>query len=158
MRVDSFVPPKREPVRRTHFVHGAAPREVYDVVVDFEAYPRLFTELTATRVIERDGGRVRVEFNVQVVIPARYVLDLTCDPEALTVEWTFVEGKVVTHSAGGWRFRGADGGTWIEYFASLEVRAPLPGFVLRKISDAIVSLSLPAMFAAITREVGTRRR
>jgi ribosome-associated toxin RatA of RatAB toxin-antitoxin module len=147
-----------EPVRRTHLVPQATPAEVYAVVVDFAAYPKLFSEFTSTRVIETAGKRLRVEFNVQVVMPARYVLDLVCDAEALTVDWTFVEGTIISDSRGSWRFVPEGSATRIDYSAALEVNAPLPGFVLRKISNAIVSASLPAMFAAITREVAARKR
>ena len=147
-----------EPVSRTHFVPRATPAEVYAVVVDFPAYPKLFPEFTGTRVIETAGNRKRVEFNVQVVMPARYVLDLVCDEQAHTVDWTFVEGNIISDSRGSWRFTAQDGGTRIDYSAALEVNAPLPGFVLRKISNAIVSASLPAMFASITREVAARQR
>jgi ribosome-associated toxin RatA of RatAB toxin-antitoxin module len=147
-----------EPVRRTHHVANAEPREVYAVVVDFAAYPRLFPEIKAARVLEAEGSRVRVEFKVQVVVPARYVLDLTCDAQRLRVDWTYVEGEVVTNSQGGWRFMAEGQGTRLEYFASLSVDAPLPGFVLRKITDFVVATSLPAMFAAVTREVSARRR
>jgi len=147
-----------EPVRRTHLVPQATPAEVYAVVVDFPAYPKLFPEFTSTRVIETAGNRQRVEFNVQVVMPARYVLDLVCDAGAHTVDWTFVEGTIISDSRGSWRFLPEGDSTRIDYTAALEVNAPLPGFVLRKISNAIVSASLPAMFAAITREVAARKK
>ena len=147
-----------EPVRKTHLVPQSTPAEVYAVVVDFPAYPRLFPEFTGTRVIETAGNRQRVEFKVQVVMPARYVLDLVCDANAHTVDWTFVEGNIISDSRGNWRFTQEGTGTRIDYTANLEVNAPLPGFVLRKISNAIVSASLPAMFASITREVAARKR
>jgi len=147
-----------EPVHRTHLVPQSTPADVYAVVVDFPAYPRLFSEFTKVRVIETAGNRQRVEFNVQVVMAARYVLDLVCDPSALTVDWTFVEGNIISDSRGSWRFTAQTGGTRIDYSAALEVNAPLPGFVLRKISNAIVSASLPAMFTSITREVAARKR
>jgi ribosome-associated toxin RatA of RatAB toxin-antitoxin module len=146
-----------EPVNRTHFVPQATPAQVYAVVVDFPAYPRLFPEFTRVSVMETVGNRRRVEFNVQVVMPARYVLDLVCDDQAHTVDWTFVEGTIISDSRGKWRFTADQGGTRIDYAAALEVNAPLPGFVLRKISNAIVSASLPAMFTAITKEVAARR-
>jgi ribosome-associated toxin RatA of RatAB toxin-antitoxin module len=147
-----------EPVSRTHLCPQATPAEVYSVVVDFSAYPKLFPEFTSTRVIETAGNRQRVEFNVQVVMPARYVLDLVCDASAHTVDWTFVEGKIISDSRGSWRFTPEGSGTRIDYTAALEVNAPLPGFMLRKISNAIVSASLPAMFASITREVAARKK
>jgi carbon monoxide dehydrogenase subunit G len=85
------------------------------------------------------------------------VLDLVCDGDAYTVDWTFAEGEVVTDSQGSWRFVAEGGGTRVDYSAALEVRAPLPGFVLRKITDAVLSASIPAMFSAITREVAARK-
>ena len=35
----------REPVHRTHFVARAVPADVYAIVTDFPAYPRLFPEI-----------------------------------------------------------------------------------------------------------------
>jgi ribosome-associated toxin RatA of RatAB toxin-antitoxin module len=147
----------REPVHRRHHVAGARPREVYDVVVDFPAYPRLFPELKEARVLRTDGEVVRVEFRAQVVLPVRYVLDLTCRPEAPSVDWRFVEGEIVTDSTGSWRFTAEGDGTTIDYRAALDVRAPLPGFVLRKVTDGLVAASVPAMFASLERELRRRR-
>lgn len=147
----------RTPVERSHLIAGATPREAYDVVVDFEAYPRLFPEFKAVRVIATESNRRRVEFRAQVVLPVRYVLDIVCDPDAPAVDWTFVEGEVVKDVVGRWRFQAQGDGVRLDYRASMDVDAPLPGFVLRKVTDGLVSLSLPAMFAAITREVRERR-
>jgi ribosome-associated toxin RatA of RatAB toxin-antitoxin module len=150
----------REPVRRRHHVPRATPRQVYDVVVDFPAYPRLFPEIKEARVLSTNGPVVRVEFRAQIVLPIRYVLDLTCSgPDAAppTISWTYVEGEIVTNSAGGWRFTPAGDGTDVEYNVSLDVKAPLPGFMLRKVTDGLVSASIPAMFTSLEREVRRRQ-
>jgi ribosome-associated toxin RatA of RatAB toxin-antitoxin module len=147
----------REPVHRTHFVARAAPPEVYAVVTDFPAYPRLFPEFKQTRVVSTTGNVVRVEFRAEVVIAVRYVLDLTCDPGPLTVDWTFVEGEIVTGSTGAWRFTASGDATVIDYRAALDVKAPLPGFILRRVTDGLVAASLPNMFASIEREVRARQ-
>jgi ribosome-associated toxin RatA of RatAB toxin-antitoxin module len=148
----------REPVRRRHVVRNATPREIYEVVVDFEAYPRLFPDFKATRLLSSSGDVHRVEFRAQAaVLAVRYVLDLTCRPDAPSVDWTFVEGEIVTNSTGSWRFAAQGPDTVIDYTASLDVRAPLPGFVLRKVTDGLVSVSVPAMFASIEREVRRRK-
>jgi ribosome-associated toxin RatA of RatAB toxin-antitoxin module len=128
------------------------------VVTDWAAYPRLFPEVKAIRILATEGNRTRVEFRAQVVIPVRYVLDLVCDPEPTIIDWTYVEGEIVTGSTGGWRFvSDGAGGTTVDYFVSMEVRAPLPGFVLRKVTDALVAAAIPNMFSSITREVAARR-
>jgi ribosome-associated toxin RatA of RatAB toxin-antitoxin module len=147
----------REPVQRSHFIAAAAPGEVYRVVVDFSAYSRLFPEIKSARVLSSAPPVERVEFRVQMVLPVRYVLDLSCDAEVPSVDWRFVEGEVVTDSTGSWRFGAERGGTRLDYRAALDINAPLPGFVLRKITDGLVGASLPRMFASIEDEVKRRR-
>lgn len=132
------------------------PAAAYAVVVDFAAYPRLFPEIKSARVLSTMGKRVRVEFRGNIVLPFRYVLDLDCDGSALTVDWRYVEGEVVKNSEGGWRFTAEGGGARVEYKVAMEISAPVPGFLLRKITDGLVALSLPAMFASVEREAKAR--
>jgi len=136
---------------------GIDPAAVYAVVVDFAAYPRLFPEIKETRVLGVEGSRVRAEFRGNIVLPFRYVLDLDCDPERLRVDWRYVEGEVVKNSEGGWRFTPAGDGTRVEYRVAMEISAPVPSFLLRKITDGLVALSLPAMFASVEREARRRQ-
>ena len=143
----------RPPVERTHLIRGVEPRKVYDLVTNFEAYPRLFPELKAVRILERRPPVMRVEFRAEVVLTVRYVLDLVCNAEALTIDWTFVEGEIVTDSVGGWRFTAVPEGTRVEYRAGMTIKAPLPSFIIRRATDALVAASIPGMFTAIEREV-----
>jgi ribosome-associated toxin RatA of RatAB toxin-antitoxin module len=135
---------------------SVSPAAAYAVVVDFPAYPRLFPEIKAARVLATEGKRVRAEFRGNIVLPFRYVLDLDCDAEALTVDWRYVEGEVVKSSEGGWRFSAEGNGARVEYKVAMEIAAPVPGFLLRKITDGLITLSLPAMFAAVEREALAR--
>jgi ribosome-associated toxin RatA of RatAB toxin-antitoxin module len=146
-----------KPVRHSALMAGVSPAEVFAVVADFPAYPRLFPEIKQARVLRSEASKVRVEFRGNLVLPFRYVLDLDCDAQAGTVTWTYVEGEMVKDSTGGWRFVAEAGGTRVDYQVALRIEAPVPGFLLRKITDGLVSLSLPAMFASIEREVGRRR-
>ena len=147
----------REPVHRSHFIAQATPADVYAIVVDFPAYPRLFPELKAARVVATNPPVIRVEFRAQMVLPVRYVLDLTCVPDVPSVDWVYVEGEVITDSTGGWRFTAEPGGTRVDYQVAMDVRAPLPGAILRKITDGLVSASLPRMFLSIEAEARRRR-
>lgn len=145
-----------EPVRRTQVFAKTAPRAVFDTVVDFEAYPRFFKEIQAAKVLSRQGSVVRADFKVPLMLPVRYVLDLDCNPETLSITWTFVEGDIVTNNQGAWHFSSVGEDTRVDYEVSLAVKAPVPGFVLRKVTDSLVSASLPGMFKALEAEV--RRR
>ncbi len=146
------------PVTRSVHMSGLSVADVFSVVVDFPAYPRLFPEIKAARVLSSDGRRVRAEFRGNIVLPFRYVLDLDCNPGALTVDWRYVEGEVVKNSEGGWRFAAEGDGTRVDYSVTTEISAPVPGFILRKITDGLVALSLPAMFASIEREARARAK
>jgi ribosome-associated toxin RatA of RatAB toxin-antitoxin module len=146
------VPADPAAVRHSAVLPGLSPAQVYAVVVDFEAYPRLFPEIKAARVLEVEERIRRVEFRGKIVLPFRYVLDLDCDAEAGRVTWSYVEGEVVKDSAGGWRFAAEGGGARVDYEVRLRIEAPVPGFLLRKITDGLVALSLPAMFEALRRE------
>ena len=145
------------PVRRSHLARGATPAELYAVVTDFDAYPRLFREMKSVTVQERVDRRIRVEFKLEMVVAIRYVIDLVCDPEAHTVDWTYVEGEVVTGSEGAWRFVPEQDGTRMDYRVAITIKAPLPGFVIRRMTDALVSASLPSMLASVEAEAGRRR-
>ncbi len=152
------VPVPIVPVSRTAVMPSVSPAAAYSVVVDFAAYPRLFPEIKEVRVLATEGKRVRAEFRGNIVLPFRYVLDLDCDPEALTVDWHYVEGEVVKNSEGGWRFTAEGDGVRVEYKVAMDIAAPVPGFLLRKITDGLVSLSLPAMFASVEREALLRTK
>ena len=144
-------------MRHSALMAGLSPAEVFAVVVDFPAYPRLFPEIKQVRVLSSEAGKVHAEFRGNLVLPFRYLLDLDCDAQARTVTWTYVEGEMVKDSTGGWRFTAEAGGTRVEYEVALRIEAPVPGFLLRKITDGLLTLSLPAMFASIEREVERRK-
>jgi ribosome-associated toxin RatA of RatAB toxin-antitoxin module len=150
-------------VHKRHLLTRTTPAEVYGIVTDFAAYPRLFPEIKQTRVVSpaaaaADGKVVtRVEFRAQVVMPVRYVLDLACDPASHAIDWTFVEGEIITNSVGSWRFSPDGDGTTIDYRVALDLKAPVPAFVLRKVTDGLVAASIPSMFTAIEREVRKRQ-
>ena len=63
-------------VERTHFLAGVTPRELFDIVTDYDHYPRFFPEFTGVRVVSRDGDKVRVEFRAKMVKEVRYTLDI----------------------------------------------------------------------------------
>lgn len=145
------------PVRRSQFARGATPAGLYAVVTDFPAYPRLFREIKSAQVLSVEGNRHRVEFKLEMVVAIRYVLDLVCDPQTQKVDWSYVEGEVVTGSTGSWRFSPEADGTRMDYQVALTIKAPLPGFVIKRVTDALVTASLPSMMAAIEKEAAARR-
>ncbi len=146
-------------VNRETVIAGATPRELYDVVVDYESYPRFFKDFTRCVVRGRKGAVWTVGFFARVVKGVSYTLAIEHDEEALTTRWTFVKGKLVSDSKGGWRFSEAPGGARIDYEAEIEVKAPLlPRMIKNKIQDMILNKSIATMFTQLEAEAKRRRR
>ncbi len=144
-----------ETITREHIIKGMPPRPVFDIVIDYACYPRIFPELIAARVLSEDGGRKQVEFRARVVVEVRYVLDIVHDPDKLTTSWTFIEGDGVSDSVGGWQLSG-ERDTHIKDHAGMAIWAPLPKFVTNKVSNAWMGSTIPNMFRALEREAHAR--
>lgn len=147
-----------ETIERETVIRGVLPRALYEIVTDYPCYPRIFPEFTGCRVVREMGATKRVEFRARVVVEVRYVLDIVQDPERLATRWSFVEGDVVSDSVGGWAFLAEGEDTKIHYHAGMAVKAPLPKFVINKISNALMGSSIPNMFQAVEREARARSR
>lgn len=84
----------------------ATPEQCFDVIVDFEAYPKWASGITSARVLERDREGVgrRVEFVIEIPLrKIRYVLEYDYRrPNRLT--WRSVDGDVRSIQ-GEYRFR-----------------------------------------------------
>jgi ribosome-associated toxin RatA of RatAB toxin-antitoxin module len=146
-----------ETIAREHVIRGVQPRALYDIVTDYACYPRIFPEFTGVKVVAENGSRKQVEFRARVVVEVRYVIDIVHDPEKLSTRWTYVTGEVVSDSAGGWDFAPSGAGdTLIRYHAGMAIRAPLPKFVINKVSNALMGTSIPNMFRAVEREAHAR--
>jgi len=144
-------------VTREAEIEGLTPKELYDVVTDYESYPRFFTDFTGVTVHEKQDAVWTVEFRAKVVKEISYTLRIEHDHEGLKTRWTFLRGKLVSDSRGGWTFSEVPAGARIDYEASIEVNAPLPGFVKKKIQDAILNRSIATMFDQLEREARRRR-
>jgi ribosome-associated toxin RatA of RatAB toxin-antitoxin module len=147
-----------ETIEREHTIHGVHPRAVYDIVTDYACYPRIFPEFTSCRVVEQRGATRRVEFRARVIVEVRYVIDIVHEPAQLSTRWSFVQGEVVSDSEGGWSLVGDDRATRCRYRAGIAVKAPLPKFVINKVSNALLGTSIPNMFRALEREALARAK
>jgi len=146
-------------VERQTTIQGVEARELYDVVTDYEAYPNYFKDFTRCKIHQKDGDVWTVEFFAKVIKEVSYTLRIEHDPEALETRWTFVRGKLVSDSKGGWSFTDLEGGgARIDYDAEIEVKAPLiPRRIKDKIQDMILNKSIGSMFTQLEAETKRRR-
>lgn len=118
---------------QTYSTQVAAPVDVcFEVLTDFEAYPRWSSPITSCRVLERhpDGLPKRVEFQLDMTIKViRYVLEYTYDrPRGAT--WKLVEGDV-KDVVGSYTFEAAAGTTRASCTQEIDLGFWLPGFLKR---------------------------
>lgn len=141
-----------EVIKRDHHV-DAPPRQVYDVVTDYENYPSFFKEFKEATILDREDGALIVEFTCDYGMKVSYTLRIEHDEEQLKTSWTYV-GGALKNSIGGWHFvDDGKGGTEVHYHIGAEVSIMVP----KMISNRLISHSIPKMFEQLDEEV-TRRK
>jgi ribosome-associated toxin RatA of RatAB toxin-antitoxin module len=130
------------------------PRAVYDVVTDYEGYPRFFPEFRQATILDRDGGALVVEFTADYGKELSYTLRIEHDEARLATHWTYVGGDL-KDSRGGWRFLDAGGGrTRAVYDLDVQVGFLVPKMIVQKLTR----MNVPRMFDQLRAEVARRKR
>lgn len=130
----------------------APPRAVFEVITDFEAYPRIFPEFREVEVLEDEGEEAVVRFRAHFGIDLDYTLRIKRSFPA--VSWTLVEGDL-KDSQGSWSLVAeGEGTTRVTYRLAAAVGFYVPRFV----SDRLVAASLPPTLDKLAAEVARRLR
>lgn len=135
---------------------GASTKEIfncsvdqfYKIVSDYEKYPEFLSEVKDCKIIETQGVRKLVEFQVAVVKTFTYRLWLT-EEAPRKIHWNLDSGDVFKESVGKWELSDLDGRTEAYY----EVDAKFKVFVPSPIAKALVNVNLPNMMAAYKKRV-----
>ncbi|MEO0335566.1 MAG: SRPBCC family protein, partial [Pseudomonadota bacterium] len=115
----------------------------YEVVSDYENYPKFLDEVQSCRIIERDGDKALVEFKVKVVKEFTYRLWIQ-EEKPKGISWTFESGDIFKVSNGQWKLE--DKGGKCEAYYSVEAKFKV--FVPGPIAKALVNNNLPNMIKA----------
>lgn len=117
-----------------------APLErVFQVITDYERYPEFLPENQAVQVLSRDGDRVEVRFEVEMLMRVDYVLAI--EEEAPSrVAWTLQEARMLSQNRGEWRLDAlASDKTRATYTLELSLARAIPSAV----SDRLAGTALP---------------
>ena len=137
---------------RTTIMEGE-PREIYDVVVDYETYPQFFDEHDEVKILECRGNTQFVRFTADYGKRFTYVLKIEHFPDRLETSWTYEKGDL-RDNEGGWRFEtAAPGKTRIYYRVDIKLSL----FVPRAIMNRVAGMQIPKMFEKLQAEVRRRR-
>ena len=121
------------PGAQTSLLMDVSPKEIYDVVTDFESYPDFLSDVKKVTV-EKKGKTQIVNFEISVIKKISYTLAFTMTP-GKKVSWTFVKGDFFKDNTGSWEFKEVKKGQTVIILESMkmqnELKAPRDGIVQR---------------------------
>jgi ribosome-associated toxin RatA of RatAB toxin-antitoxin module len=124
---------------------AATPKQILDVVADFEAYPEWAGVKDVQILDEGDGDRA---LKVRMSIDAGLVKDtytLAYEWAEDGVEWVLVEGTLQKAQQGSYRCIPEGGVTRVDYELSIDLAMPMPGMLKRKGEKVIVDTALKGL-------------
>jgi ribosome-associated toxin RatA of RatAB toxin-antitoxin module len=124
----------------------ATPKQIMEVIADFESYPEWVGNLEEVEVLRRDryGRGSLVAFRLRTpVLSAEYTLAYRYAARAAGVSWTYEEGTLDDLS-GSYELEPLDGedATRVTYRLDVELGMRLPGLVTRQAAKQIVRSAL----------------
>jgi uncharacterized protein YndB with AHSA1/START domain len=133
------------------------PERVWEVLTDFESWPRFMPHLISTQITRRDGRRQWVEQRFRILLsPMRHTTVYELDPRSGRLSWELdlEQAHDIASSRGTWQLAPADEGrsTLLHYASSVDSGREVPAFVERM----LVERSLDDLFASLRSELGRR--
>lgn len=141
----------------TQQMHIEAPLErIWDVLTDFETYPRWARDLKEATVLQRDeeGRALLVRFRAAAMgRSTTYTLAYDWDDAPNRLPWKLVSGDIQRVLDGAYEFTETDSGTDVTYHLRVDLAIPLPGFVKRRAEARIISTALRELRDHVTEPV-----
>jgi coenzyme Q-binding protein COQ10 len=121
-----------------------APLEtVYDVIADFESYPKFLNETKEVEVLKSTSKSAIVLFKINIIRKIIYTLEIKLAPPK-AVTWHLVEGDLMKKNTGKWKLTEKKGMTHAHY----EIDMQFTGLVPKAVSNKLIGSSLPSMMKA----------
>ena len=124
------------------------PQQFFDLLKDYESYPKFLNEVTSCRIVEDNGNEKMVEYKVSVVKSITYINKQT-ETAPNEISWEFVKGDLFKKMKGHWKLEDVGGKTKASYHISAEFGM----FVPKMIVKTALSANLPLMMKAHHKRV-----
>jgi ribosome-associated toxin RatA of RatAB toxin-antitoxin module len=114
----------------------ASPEVFFDLVWDFERYPRFVSGVAAIQVLSREPNDIHIEITAKLMgIPFRYELACTRE-DSKSVRWQRVAGAFA-RAEGAWTYLGHhEGRSRFRYENAVDPGMPAPGFIVQYVLDS----------------------
>ncbi len=126
-------------VRHTE-VFNCTPEQFFNILVDYENYPKFLNEVQSCQVIEDQGKCKKVGYHISLIKDFRYINEhRETRPEEMS--WIFLEGDLFREMSGYWKLMEKGNQTKAEYFIKASFSLFVPGIMTK----TILSVNLPAI-------------
>lgn len=112
---------------------------VFDVIVDFESYPKFLPEMKSAKMDWCDDREMEVSFKVSLIKEVTYTLKVELDPPH-GVYWKLKRGDLMKTNTGSWELK-EKGDNATEATYSIDVTFGL--WIPKAVTDALVAKNLP---------------
>ena len=124
---------------------GATPARCWEIALDFEQYPNWVRDIKRATILECDdeGRSTRVEFRAAALgrsITYRLAYDFSDAPRSFS--WKLVDGDLLRRLDGSYRFEADGEATRVHYELVADLKAPLPGVLVRRATSIIMGSAL----------------
>lgn len=128
---------------------NATPKQCFDIVKDFENYPKIMKEISDVEVESAGKNKFHVTYTINLIKKIQYTVEITCKSPS-RISWTFVDGDMMKDNNGSWDFEELEKGlTLATYTIEVKFGLLVPGSVAKK----LISSTLPAMLKSFKKAI-----
>ncbi|MCZ4519240.1 SRPBCC family protein [Rhodococcus ruber] len=123
----------------------APPKQVMDVIADFDAYPTWVSAAKSVEVldVDADGRGKRVKFVLDAgMVKDTYELEYDWAADGSFVSWNLVSGEMQKSQKGSYTLRETGSGTDVTYELTVDLNIPMIGLFKRKAEKVITDTAL----------------
>ncbi|PIR17525.1 MAG: cyclase [Deltaproteobacteria bacterium CG11_big_fil_rev_8_21_14_0_20_49_13] len=131
---------------------NASPKEAFDVVSDFESYPKFLPEILDATVIKKNSKEIVVRFKVELLLKSEYTLKFHLKHPSL-ISWELVKGDNMKSNTGEWSLE-PEGKNRTKLTYSVEVQ--FGWLVPKAVAEKLIESHLPKMLKNFKTRIDER--
>jgi len=128
---------------------NAPVEECFDVICDFENYPKFLDGMKKVKVLKQTEDNAHVQFTLDLFKRITYTLDMKMDAPG-SVTWTLADADLMKKNEGGWTLtKKSAKKTKAEYKIDIDFTIWVPG----PIADFLINSSVPATLESFKKRI-----
>ena len=129
----------------------------WKIALDFERYPEWVRDIKRATIVARDdeGRATQVEYRAAALGRSiTYLLEYEFADAPNSFSWKLVRGDLLRRLDGSYRFEPEGDATRVHYELVADLKAPLPGVLVRRATSIIMGSALRDLKQHVERHAG----